>query len=429
VTPRLWGQPWFEKPALLYWMGAAAFRLGFGEEVAPRVGVAAASVVFLIFFQWVVRREFGARAAWGATAILATSAAWVAYSFIGVTDLPMAVAFGAAMLMAVEWIETGARRRLPWVAALLAVAVLAKGLVPLVLALPLAWCGRRRWRDLLRPAVVGAFAVVALPWYVVCYVQNGEAFLRSFFWEQHFQRFTTPALLHTQPFWFFVPVLLGMLLPWTPLLALVVRRPLYADRRRRFLLLWVIFGFVFFSASRNKLPGYLLPLLPAAAVLMGCALAEAKRARWALASVAVCLVAIPLVLPVLPQALATGVSRAGWPGFHWTWLLPVALAAAVFWLEGQGRRAAAMAIVTVAAGGGLFVLKVMELPAIDAAVSARPLWRQIAGRSDQVCVESMHRSWRYGMNYYSVVPLPDCSVAERAVRVKQEDSLPPVVRR
>src|SRR5215469_6869815 len=52
ITPRLWGEPWFEKPALLYWIEGAAFRLGLNEDLAPRLPVALASVAFLIFFYW-----------------------------------------------------------------------------------------------------------------------------------------------------------------------------------------------------------------------------------------------------------------------------------------------------------------------------------------------------------------------------------------
>jgi len=64
ITPRLWGQPWFEKPALLYWMTGAAFRLGLGPDIAPRLPVALFSVAFLIFFWWRLRREFGDSVAW-----------------------------------------------------------------------------------------------------------------------------------------------------------------------------------------------------------------------------------------------------------------------------------------------------------------------------------------------------------------------------
>ena len=71
------------------------------------------------------------------------------------------------------------------------------------------------------------------------------------------------------PIWFYVPVLLAGLFPWTPLLVLLFSAPLFQDRRAQFLLAWFAWGFVFFSASRNKLPGYLLPLLPPVAALVG----------------------------------------------------------------------------------------------------------------------------------------------------------------
>jgi len=427
ITPRLWGAPWFEKPALLYWMTGAAFRLGLSEDLAPRLPVALLSIAFLILFQKISAREFGARAAWTATVILGTSAAWLGCSFIGTTDLPMAAAFSAAMLLSLDWIETGDRRKLPLAGALLGVAVLAKGLVPLVLTLPLIWCGRRRWTDWVRPRVAGAFLVVALPWYVLCTLRNGAIFLRTFFWEQHFERFTSGSLAHGQPFWFYLPVLAAGLMPWTPLFLLLARRGLYGDRRRRFLLLWLVFGLVFFSISRNKLPGYLLPLAPAAAMLMGIALAETEGVRWALPAAAVCLVAIPVALPLLPEALAAGVSRAALPGFEWTWLLPVALAIAVYGLERQGRRAAALVAMAVAATAGVIALKLVDLPAIDRAYSARPLWRELAANRDQACVESLHRSWRYGLNYYSVTPLPECSQSPQLFRVRQAPGGTPVV--
>jgi 4-amino-4-deoxy-L-arabinose transferase-like glycosyltransferase len=428
ITPRLWGEPWFEKPALLYWMTGGAFRLGFSDDLAPRVPVALFSVAFLIFFQCILSRRFSARASWGATLILGTSAAWLACSFIGTTDLPMAAAFSAAMLLSLNWMETGDRRRLPLAAALLGVAVLAKGLVPLVLTLPLVWCGRRRWTDLLRPSVAGAFLVVALPWYLLCYLRNGAVFPRTFFWEQHFERFTSGALAHGQPFWFYVPVLAAALMPWTPALLLLARRSLYVDVRRRFLLLWIVFALLFFSISKNKLPGYLLPAIPAAAALMGIALAEAKGSRWALPAAALCLVAIPMAMPILPEALAAGLSRASLPYFNWTCLLPIALAVAIYWLERHGRRTAALAAMAVAATTGVVALKLIAMPSIDHAYSARPLWREIARQRDSVCVASLHRSWRYGLNYYSVMPLPDCSQSPRPLQVWQAPGHAPVVR-
>ncbi len=430
ITPRLWGEPWFEKPALLYWMTGAAFRLGLGENLAPRLPVALLSVAFLLFYQRIMERRFGARAAWFATLVLATSAGWLGFSHIGATDLPMSAAFAAAMLLALDWIEKawvekGATRRLPWVAALLGVAVLAKGLVPLVLALPLAWCGRRRLSDWLRPATILSFLIVAAPWYALCYLRNGPIFLEKFFWEHHFERFANDSLKHQQPFWFYLPVLAGALLPWSPALAWLFRRSFYQDAARRFLLAWMLFGLVFFSLSTNKLPGYLLPLLPAAAALAGIALAEARDARAVLAASGLCLLAIPLAAAMLPGILEVGLSRAGRPRLDWTWLVPVAAAAAAWWLESRGRRAAAVALLCLGVTAGVAELEIRTVPALDRTVSAQFLWKQIEPRRSQVCVEQIHRTYRYGLNYYSVIPLPDCSQSPRPLAVRQQPGHPP----
>ena len=99
ITPRLWGDPWFEKPVLLYWLGGAAFRLGFGPELAPRLPVALLAAVFLVFYWWILNREFGCRAAWFAALILGTSAGLLAYSQAAVPDLPLTATFAAAMLL------------------------------------------------------------------------------------------------------------------------------------------------------------------------------------------------------------------------------------------------------------------------------------------------------------------------------------------
>src|SRR5690349_5979821 len=58
ITPRLWGTPWFEKPALLYWMEAFAFRVGLSADLAPRLPVALSALGFLVFYWWVLTREF-----------------------------------------------------------------------------------------------------------------------------------------------------------------------------------------------------------------------------------------------------------------------------------------------------------------------------------------------------------------------------------
>ena len=429
VTPHLWGEPWFEKPPLLYWMTAAAFRLGLGPELAPRLPVAALTLAFLGFYWWILRREFGTRTAWYAVLILGTSAGWVGFSQTGVTDMPLTATFSAAMLLALPWIARGDTRPLPLTAALLGLAVLAKGIVPLVLALPLAMRGRLR--DLLRWRVAAPFLIIALPWYVLCYLQNGRAFLDVFFWQQQFGRFASPALQHSQPWWFYFPVLLGGLLPWTPLAALLARRGNWHDPRRAFLLVWALFGLLFFSMAVNKLPGYVLPLLPAICALMATSLDGARESGSASAALisgcALLLVLFPIAAHILPDAVASGLRRALELSFDWTWLLPAGMAALVWILARRGRRRAAVATVAAAASAGILWLKVSALPEVDRRASARSLWRDIGAQRAEVCIQAVNRDTRYGLNYYSGEPLPDCARAPRRLAVRQDSGEPPYV--
>jgi 4-amino-4-deoxy-L-arabinose transferase-like glycosyltransferase len=323
------------------------------------------------------------------------------------------------MLTALPWIARGDRRSLALASALLGAAVLAKGLVPLALALPLLWAGRRQWRDLLRPAPILAFVAIASPWYLLASLRHGSAFLDDFFLKQHLARFFTDELQHQQPFWFYVPVLLAGLFPWTPLLALLFRRTLYHDARLRFLLISAAFGLLFFSASTNKLPGYLLPLIPAVCALTGVALSEARTARWALAASAALLALVPVIARILPEALQSGLSRVQAACLPWQALLPVAAVATLAWLaERAGKRLVAVGAVAAAMLLGVLWIEATAFPLMDRTVSARAVWRQVADRASEVCVGPVGRSWRYNLNYYSGSPLPGCEEAPRPIRIQ-----------
>lgn len=428
VTPRLWGDVWLEKPPLLYWLVAAGTKVGLNEDLAPRLPVALLSVVFLLFYHHTLRREFGGRAALVSTAVLSTSALWLAFSQVGVTDLPMSAALSAAMLLGLRWLSTGNPRLLPGVAFCIALAVLAKGLVPLVLALPLLWAGRKRWRDWVRPAPVAVFAATAVPWYAACAVLHGQAFLVEFFGRHHFARFTSGEMLHAQPFWFYVPVLIGGLYPWSPMLAGLLRRRIYNDHRRTFLLAWAGFGFVFLSASSGKLPGYILPLLPALAALAGLALEEMKNTGWLLAACCLLMTLTPVASATFPHALAEGLSRTAITGWNWLWAAACGLGAIAAWRLGRaGKRSAACGAVVAMAVLSIVYLKAHAIPVLEREASARPLWRAVRSDPSAVCVERIHRNWRYGLNYYSATPLPECSDAAKPTRIRQTPGSPPYV--
>jgi 4-amino-4-deoxy-L-arabinose transferase-like glycosyltransferase len=405
-------------------MTGAAFRAGLGPELAPRLPVALLSIGFLFFFWRIVDREFGCRAASLATLILGTSAAWIGFSQVGVTDLPVTAAFSAAMLLALSWIGKRETRSLPTASAAMGVAVLAKGLLPLILAAPLAL--RIRWfRDLLRPSVLIPFFVIALPWYLLCYLRNGGVFLHDFILVHHVERFTQTGLQHVQPWWFYLPRLPALLLPWTPLLLALRPRAAWAEERQRFLLVWIVFGLLFFSASTNKLPGYVLPLLPPLAILMALGLEQARRAGALLVACALLLAAYPIAAPLLPAAMANLWSGAPRPAFHWTWLLPVLPAAAAWVLDAKSRRIAAVSAVAAAAAIAVAGLKWREASAIDRTATARELARDVARHPGDVCLEPIRRDWQYGLNYYTGTSLPECSADPRPFHVTQKPGSAP----
>jgi 4-amino-4-deoxy-L-arabinose transferase-like glycosyltransferase len=427
ITPRLWGSPWFEKPALLYWLTASAFNLGLGDDLAPRLPVALLSLAFLAFFFRRMRSWFNPDDALRSTLILGTSAGWIAMSQVGVTDVPLAVTFSAAMLVGFRLVESESPS-IPTAVlsgSLFGLAVLAKGLVPLVLALPLVvWIlYRRRFLHLL--ALGTAMLAIAGPWYALCYARNGWPFIEELFIRHHFSRLASPSLQHVQPFWFYAPVLAGLLFPWWPLLPSLFRR--VSSPRHLFLVLWLAWGFLFFSVSLNKLPAYLLPLMPAAAALLGTANLEARWTKIALGLSALSFLILPVLSSALPQILAAGLSRADLTRMlpWWSFALVAGLLfAIVVWPP----RSALLAI-AAAAVFGVAYLKVSMYPSLDATASARSLWQTIAPRRHLVCTDNIHRAWLYGLNYYAIAPLPTCEEGNYPIRLVPGPGNRPVIER
>jgi len=333
ITPRLWGNPWFEKPPLLYWLIAAGQAAGLGDHLSPRVPVAIFSLAFLLLQFFLLRRLLGEPVAWIATILLGTSAGWAAYSQIGVTDLPMAASFSAALFLGMLWFDSGSRPALYSAAFCFALAVIAKGLVPLVLALPFLWFARNRWRELLLPA--GFFLLIAAPWYGAMIVIHGRTFIDDFFIRHHFSRFASQELQHVQPFWFYLPVLIGGLFPWSAMLA-VLGSFCWRDPRLRIPAATFAFGFLFFSISTNKLPGYLMPLMPLLCLLIAVGAVSALRIATPLAVSALLVALCPVVVVILPESLLYGLTRARLGELHWQYFAAVLpFCVLVWWLDGR----------------------------------------------------------------------------------------------
>ena len=421
VTPQLWGSPWFEKPVLLYWLAGLGTLSGLDMDMAGRLPVALLSLAFLAGWFLLLRAEFGEPTAAIATLLLATSGAWLVYSSFCLTDLPLAAFFSIAVALSLPLLRgCDSFRRWLGLGAALGLATLSKGLVPLVLAIPFLWFLRRQWRRWWIAAA--AFFVVAGPWYALVIARNGYPFIEDFFLKQHFARFYSQTLQHVQPVYFYIPVLLGTLFPWTPLILLIRPRSVRKDERLRFLAVVFVFGFVFFSASLNKLPGYLLPLLPCLFVVIADGITERGITHlsrgWLIAS-GILIALIPFAGQLIPVLLVGKIASTRQMLFA---MLPITLGMLV--LFATPLVVAAFAHKSVA--GGLLVLsfvvagiylKSTIYPVLNEEASARSLWQQIQGESDRMCDAGLKRTWEYGLAFYRGSPVPLCAQHPAPVRL------------
>jgi 4-amino-4-deoxy-L-arabinose transferase-like glycosyltransferase len=303
---------------------------------------------------------------------------------------------------------------------------LAKGFVPFALAIPFGWFLRSYWRRWWIAAL--SCCVVAAPWYIAVSIQNGAAFWDEFFVKHHLERLYSVSIQHVQPWYFYFPVLLASLFPWTPLLGLLPRRRKDWDRRRLFLAAAVVFGFVFFSLSLNKLPGYLLPLLPALFALVGTQfefrrLVELKRS-WLLAC-AVLAALIPLMASIIPEVLE------GQKGFvHLTTQMNrteafyVAIPIAVIFLARRSWAPIVLVICVVASG---IYLKHALYPVLDRTTSARGFWRSLGADRHLICDDGLHRNWEYGLAFYNGGPIPICSGTTDEIPLTQQGNGIPTI--
>jgi 4-amino-4-deoxy-L-arabinose transferase-like glycosyltransferase len=301
VTPRLYGKPWFEKPPLYYWGAALSFKLFGVSEVTARLPCAISALLATLGMAWLAWRLYGAETARWLLLLLPTTVAMIGFSHAAATDMPFAAPLTLAMICAaivlglVRNEHTPILPRTPWLALLffgffLGLAVLAKGPAAIILAggAVFLWAlATKRWRDAFRclhPLAIASFCLTALPWYILCARLNPD-FFRVFIVEHNFKRYLTPEFQHIQPLWFYVPILLLAVFPWTVLMLAPVKQffelrgPENSHRAQYlFLLCWPAFTFLFFTASRSKLPGYVLPAVPPLVLLF--TQAFTRTARW-----------------------------------------------------------------------------------------------------------------------------------------------------
>jgi 4-amino-4-deoxy-L-arabinose transferase-like glycosyltransferase len=296
VTPRLQGEPYLDKPPLLYWMTAVSFQLFGVHDWAARLPPALAVHGSILVLYFLGRRSFGERAAFWGALMLSLAPGFMSIGRLLLIDGVLTFCATLALFSAFEAVRGDRLGWGWWLTAAVAcgLGVLAKGPVALVLLAPPLLL--HRWlsgRSLpLNRWAVGAFLAVVvalnLPWYAaLCLRAPGFAY--TFFWEHNVMRFLTP-FAHERGVWFYGPVLLLGLLPGTLLLWPFLRflgssNKTTAQRRPAELGFLVLAGgwcVLFFTLSACKLPTYILPAFPPLALALGWFLTQSQwgRSRW-----------------------------------------------------------------------------------------------------------------------------------------------------
>ena len=362
VVPTLDGVPYLEKPPLLYWVTAAGYAILGTHEAAVRLAPLFGTVLTLAATAWFARRHLGIRSTYFAVTIVTSMPIVLVLGRTLLFDMLFTGLLFASFVALYETLTRPAEARwLRWSYALLAGAILAKGLAALVFyllvvaaaVLPTGPAARltivRRLAD---PLAVAILLALAVPWHVVVGVRHPD-FVWFYFVNEHLLRFfdaRVPHDYHTGAWWYFLPRIPLDIFPWTLLLLLPNKRAVLTPEEasaRRFLWIALLVPLVVYSLSIAKGEYYLVVGAPPLALLAADRLVRARAVERRNALVAIAL-SFAVVIAVLASVSSTQIAPYAMPGARMAVLVTVG-AAVIVALLAAFRRRPALAVLACAA--------------------------------------------------------------------------------
>lgn len=388
VTPRVDGIKYFEKPPLFEWMQAGAFKVFGYSEWSARSIEAFLALLGCLGAYIAGRILYSRTTGFFAAGILATSLLYFTLARAVTLDMTVSIMLMFALLafiIAVKYPPSIKRRLLFYgLYIFAALAVLSKGLIGIIFpgGIIFIWMLlQNRWHELKHcylPTGIILFLAVALPWHILVQQANPE-FFHYYFIKQQFTRYLTTDEGRYQPDWFYIPILLLGLFPWTGFLIGALRQIKKTDATSVYLVIWTIFILIFFSMSDSKLVPYILPCLPPLALLIAQFLSNKNSSRtdlwtgWIINGLLMLGVAIALFINLAPDDTLNFAKARCWIFIVDGILIVTAIVAILtFWCKGLRAALISFAIGTVA-----FLLSVcLAVPYIDMS-SIKPLAMKI----------------------------------------------------
>lgn len=309
LTPTYNGNNRYDKPILFYWLVIIAYKIFGINEFSARLPSALSAILLTIVIFLFVKKNIDERHAIFSLIPWILCPYFIIYSHAAVTDMVLCLFISLSLfsffISTNDYINEKKKNNFYIYSFYLfsALATLTKGLIGILIPFGvsiiymLLTCGRKCLKNIFNIRGIILFLLICLPWFLIQIYINGSEFINLFFIKHHFKRYTGVISGHKGPIYYFIPVLILGLFPWSSYIPSSIKRiAIEKEKIQIFLLTWFLFIFIFFSFSTTKLPNYILPSIPALCILISYGI-NFNNERWQNTSL--------IILTVLSITLAT----------------------------------------------------------------------------------------------------------------------------